>query len=704
MAKPQSDSIWPRRSSLLLGLALLLAGATLNPWALGYSDVSGDARDGTLRSKILVLNAVVAALGLLLLVWRPALPKLLRLASIPVTLVLFALGALGLQASWRAARPTQEELDLRRNRAAEELHGHVGGRMRHVAKGAMNLSIPDVNSRKVFAERVLVADLGPLEEGIAKEDEGGVFMKRKWPMAEPVERSADEPVWADLFDRLDYFEYCGFKLVRTDPEAEDRARSDVYFYGLGVNDAGRYVGLKGTLDVTWQREASGEESEWFIDSWITRSLYWLESDDLLFRDVLDQAVPDPALRAELRRSLQDEYAADFLRSSGQQAPIYGFDLVSSAHHPSTQVVDVDDDGWDDIFVTARWNRCWLLRNRGDGTFEDVAEDVGLDFPQNPHTTSALFADFDNDGDRDAFIGSGRRRAVYMENDGGRFADVTEGRVSTLLPFWATSLSAVDYDLDGMLDVYFSTHAGGQVRAEVVQKEWMWRLNPFARGRLLASFLNEEDSKRVFELSAAGDHDLVLKRSGPPNVLLRNSGGGAFEESALSEQVAGWRNTFQSTWADYDTDGDADVYLANDFAPNHLFRNEGGVAFTDVTPEMKTADVGFGMGASWGDYDRDGYQDLYVTNMFSKAGSRITSRIADVSQDLVKAARGNTLFRNRGADFEQVSGQKAPALLVEKGGWGWSGQFLDVDNDGYLDIHALSGYYTAPKEFQTPEDT
>ena len=63
--------------------------------------------------------------------------------------------------------------------------------------------------------------------------------------------------------------------------------------------------------------------------------------------------------------------------------------------------------------------------------------------------------------------------------------------------------------------------------------------------------------------------------------------------------------------------------------------------------------------------------------------------------LAPMARGNSLFRNLGDRFARVSGLEPPALLVERGGWGWGGQFVDVDNDGYLDIYSLSGYYTAP---------
>ena len=109
-----------------------------------------------------------------------------------------------------------------------------------------------------------------------------------------------------------------------------------------------------------------------------------------------------------------------------------------------------------------------------------------------------------------------------------------------------------------------------------------------------------------------------------------------------------------------------------------------------------------MGVSWGDYDNDGLQDLYVCNMYSKAGNRIMGKIPGLDPRIVMLAGGNSLFRNRGGHFRKVSGVEPPSLLVEKVGWAWGGQFADFDNDGFLDIYSLSGYYSAPPEIAIPE--
>jgi hypothetical protein len=187
------------------------------------------------------------------------------------------------------------------------------------------------------------------------------------------------------------------------------------------------------------------------------------------------------------------------------------------------------------------------------------------------------------------------------------------------------------------------------------------------------------------------------------VLLRNVGDGRFEVVRDIAALQIFRNSFQSTWADFDGDGDPDVYVANDFGPNNLVRNDGGGQFTDVTGDTRTADVGFGMGASWGDYDNDGRPDLYVSNMYSSAGNRILEKLEHVNGSFLGTARGNTLFRNSGESFDKVSGIEAPALTVEKAGWSWGGQFADLDNDGYQDIYALSGFYTANNQVAIARD-
>ena len=118
---------------------------------------------------------------------------------------------------------------------------------------------------------------------------------------------------------------------------------------------------------------------------------------------------------------------------------------------------------------------------------------------------------------------------------------------------------------------------------------------------------------------------------------------------------------------------------------------------DITDEA-TRDVGFGMGVTFGDYDDDGMQDIYVTNMYSKAGQRI-SAVMGSEERIVSSARGNSLLRNTGTGYELLAG-----ATVEAADFGWGGTFFDPNNDGRLDLYAPAGYVTMPAEVARPGDS
>jgi hypothetical protein len=369
-------------------------------------------------------------------------------------------------------------------------------------------------------------------------------------------------------------------------------------------------------------------------------------------------------------------------------------------HPGLAVVDLDRDGFDDLYVMARWGPNQFLRNRGDGTFEEIAAQLEIDISN--HSSSAIFADFDNDGDADLFLGRTLERSRYFENEDGLFRDRSASALQEGLPYLASSVSAVDYDADGLLDIYVSTY-GNDVYNAITKK-----VKPATYGvdALLNAdfpFLPKGDLLALWKLMRAPEWDGFVNMPGPRNVLLHNVGGGRFEW-IKDTPLDVWRHTFQTSWSDFDDDGDLDAYLANDFAPDALIRNEGGGQFSDASSEVLTGEIGLAMGVSWGDYDRDGRQDVYVTNMYSKAGSRITASLDQLEENFSEAAAGSYLFRNEGGRFTRVSGHGPDELQVAKAGWGWGSVFADIDNDGFLDLHALSGFYTAPKSVTASADT
>src|SRR5205823_10866221 len=168
------------------------------------------------------------------------------------------------------------------------------------------------------------------------------------------------------------------------------------------------------------------------------------------------------------------------------------------------------------------------------------------------------------------------------------------------------------------------------------------------------------------------------RNGPPNFLFRNQltqdGGGVFEDvtAAAGMNENNDRYSFAPAWCDYDGDGWPDLYVANDFGRNNLYKNDRG-RFRDVAASAGVEDIGPGMSAAWFDYDGDGRPDLYVSNMWSASGQRLVADSAfaparDLKPVYHNHTKGNSLYRNKGdGTFEQT----ALAEGVEMGRWAWA---------------------------------
>ena len=716
-ARDRASSHGPEESSgsgraLRIGALLVAAGLLINPSSVGQAL----APDGVLDdpSKALFVRACQALAvlaGLFVLLRRP---RGARGASAgPLSLALLALVAIGGYYSRQAfdvrAKIEHQSAVLSRINRSEDLLQWLTTELRELNKSALNLSLPDQRSHRLFHETVRFTDLSG-EADVPHELSDGVVSighlnpSTEWQSAAPAAMN----LWRPMLDPIDFFEHAKFYIVRGEflDAAEDRYRTDMGFAGVARMKAGHYANVKGSFVAEWLNVTEEEDLEhkvWEITSWETKDVKLIEADRKLFVEALDWAVTDPDERASARRSRHEEIVLASLTDEGFEEPQW-FSYQAHDRHPGVSVIDIDRDGFDDFYLTPMYGKNMLFRNRGDGTFEDVASELGLDYED--YTASTVFADFDNDGDADAFLGRTLARSLYLENVGGRFVDRSD-QVEMPLPYFVSSVSAADYDQDGLLDVYFSTYAARTIHQELGTGPGgglaAGKDHAQEDGTLLGDYLSDEEAREVYRRYYRVGHP-VTDRAGPPNVLLRNVGGNRFERSPANESAQHWRNTYQSTWGDFDGDGDPDLYVANDFAPNLMVENLGDGTFADATAETNTADIGFGMGAAFGDYDNDGDQDLYVTNMFSKAGRRITAQIAELDPTYAQLARGNSLLQNGAGVFDKVSGLDESAVMVEKAGWSWGGQFLDVDNDGFQDIYALSGHYTAPPSVQIPVDT
>lgn len=336
-------------------------------------------------------------------------------------------------------------------------------------------------------------------------------------------------------------------------------------------------------------------------------------------------------------------------------------------HEGIAVGDVNDDGLDDLYVCQPGglpNR--LFTQNRDGSATDVSAASGVDWLDTSH--SALLVDLDNDGDQDLVIAM-NVNVMILSNDGtGKFTE----RCTIYTRGDPYSLSAADFENDGDLDLYVCGYSAG--------------------------FL--EFSRSADTVAAAIPYPYHDANNGSPNMLLRNDGNWTFRdvtaECGLAANNRRW--SFAAAWEDYDNDGDLDLYVANDYGRNNLYRNDGG-RFVDVAAAAGVEDIAAGMSVAWADYDGDGWMDLYVGNMFSSAGGRIAyqRQFQPAAPDLVRRqfqrhARGNTLFRNTGdGTFHDVSENAA----VTMGRWSWGSKFVDVNNDGREDLFVANGYITGP---------
>ena len=320
--------------------------------------------------------------------------------------------------------------------------------------------------------------------------------------------------------------------------------------------------------------------------------------------------------------------------------------------------DANGDGLDDVYLCQPPGlpNCLFLQNV-DGTATDAAKKMGVNWLD--QTSAALFVDLDNDGDQDMVIGT-TSGVLIMENTENSQYDL---RQRLMLDYDAQSLSAVDYDGDGWLDIYVCVY-----RTE------------FRRGDV--PFLYRDG------------------RGGGMNRLFRtqiDDQGWKFEDvtTACGLTDGADRYSMAASWEDVDRDGDQDLYVANDFGRNYLYENRGG-QFVDVAKEKGVLDIGSGMSVSWGDVNRDGLADLYVGNMFSSAGMRITTNeqfrpteASDVRRLYTRLAKGNSLFQYNGQTYDEIGGPAG----VELGRWAWSSVFTDFNNDGWQDLFVANGYFT-----------
>lgn len=301
-----------------------------------------------------------------------------------------------------------------------------------------------------------------------------------------------------------------------------------------------------------------------------------------------------------------------------------------------------------------WNR--LYRNEGEWRFSDVTHAAGV---QGEHYGQGVAAgDYDNDGFPDLFLANFGRNALFRNRGDGTFEDVTES-AGVQGGGWSAAAGFMDYDRDGNLDLFVTRYV-----------EWSFKGNSWC-GERKPGYRSYCHPKQFNPIS---------------HLAYRNNGDGTFTETSASTGFGAVPGKgLGIAFNDFDRDGWIDVLVANDSAPQQLFRNVEGAKFEEVAllSGMAYDENGrtfAGMGADFADYSNDGLPDIFINAL---------------------AHQGYALFRNEGPLFEYVSGQAGVSeISTQHSGWGT--KFIDYDNDGLRDIFVAQGHVMDNIELTQPD--
>ena len=548
---------------------------------------------------------------------------------------------------------------------SEELNRKVGARLGELSKVLGSGSITPQALAPLVTNTVGVSPLKPTVLEVVRDDESLLVKRQRAATAPPAEQRGVEALANQLRELLgthtgDGVPRVKFKVFRIEMDSAEAQRvTTLQYMELVTADTKGPHEQHATWTIEWQL-GDGPPRIASVSSRDYQATHArLGPSRTLFSDCTESALGANACwRSQLTRGMNH-----WLWRSQDSEP------TSHTGIPGLAVGDVDGDGLDDLLLTqsAGLPNRLLLQNE-DGTARDVSAQWGVDWIDG--SRGALFVDWDNDGDRDLVVAT-LGNVVLAENIEQRRFEIRE-----VLPVGddTTSLSAADYDRDGRVDLYVCAYRADQ---------------DLRRGR--AEVISGGSAQRFIVYDAD---------NGQPNHLFRNVADWKFRDvtAEVGLDAGNDRFSFIGVWEDYDDDGDPDLYVANDYGRDNLYENhrqaDGTHRFVEISEELGEAGVAFGMGATWGDYDRDGRSDLYVSNMWSAAGNHITFQPRfkadnpDARRTLQRLAQGNNLLRNEGGGRLSPVERASGAFM---GRWAWAPRFVDIDNDGWEDLVVANGF-------------
>lgn len=324
------------------------------------------------------------------------------------------------------------------------------------------------------------------------------------------------------------------------------------------------------------------------------------------------------------------------------------------------VLDFDADGWLDIFLvngsvlegfpSGSAPTAHLYRNQHDGTFQDVTARAGL--TQSGWGQGSCVGDYDNDGHDDLFVTYWGQNRLYHNRGNGTFEEVSAAMgLATAKPRWGAGCAFLDYDRDGRLDLFAANYIDFDLASAPVPESGLCRYKGIP--------------------VACGPPGLP----GGKNVLYRNTGK-RFEDVSERTGITRASGTYGLgvSTLDFNDDGWVDLYVANDSNPSALYVNNKDGTFTDTAvlagcAYSQDGKPQAGMGVAIGDYNRDGTADIFKTNF---------------------AGDTSTLYANDGKGFCQDR-TFAGGIGINTRWLGWGVGFLDLDNDGWLDLFLVNGH-------------